>query len=429
MYQSIDPMKTHMSEKTSATDFEARRVDMRVLLLKVDCDFDLRFGTDDSIDFIRFYASITDTAFIFSNWRYVIEYKWLKVRPLFWMVTLYHTVETCAVFCAIFMPDPGFFMYLAMIMVAWIGLFRLCFSVLLRIDKFVMNGRVNSPVGFFLILTALIVTQCDLTWPESINQNVRNFFQVVGVTYSGATFFYCLVNLEPARHLVVMVITIMVEMIDVLLILGILTVITGFLHFKVNPHETIVVGLKNAVQSVFGGVAADDSIMVSWVNFLVILINGIMIPIIMINFIIAKMAEAYKRLEKSQKAISLQSRCQAVLEVEYIANRISKALRLHNRCTQRQREESQKDGAHHPVYTFLAVNPELFESSCFLHPEQFNQSKTGVDGIDKAAAEEMADLRRMVNTLVVGVDELGRKIDSFRSKDELSSQLALSFGK
>lgn len=278
-------------------------------------------GTTDSIQFLKNYVDSPCNDFILSSWRHIIDYKWNKVVKFLIPPALIHL--THVVFYSLFLVRPSAF---------WLLLADgslLCVLLLYELMSLMITGADHFK-DFYNFLDFVIITGCGaillLTRHYEYGENRTNiellhYFQVVtllivffrGITYLRLFSYF--------RHLIDMIIGVTYSSISLIIILCYSIVAFSVMFTIAIDNRPFTTYLRNNLFAVQSAIVDyndnEDGFKLSILGWIVFAIMVIFIPIILVNFLIAKMSNKYSELESYEKVTSYREKAKLILEIEF----------------------------------------------------------------------------------------------------------------
>lgn len=382
----------------------------KVLLLRINCNTDLRIGTQGSLKFLFRYVATNEVSLVFSNWRYIILYKWRKLRWISYISSFFHFVESILITIYFRYPDRlGLFITLV-VFASFLFINRSLLVISFMINKINYVIELISTILVLYMLFVIVFSYEMTTRVKDYDVLLVSSFQLSCLIYSYLKLFWNLQVLERLRHLIVMWTWVAWEIADVIFILTILAFLISFMYGNNNQDLPYLEVISFAFFAIFGGIPNDAPLIHSYLDAIVLVFAAIVLPLITVNFIIAKMASKYAELEKLGKVLNLKSKAYTVIEFENLYSKYSQMFKLKNVCTANPENDKNKNkGA---FFTFLAVNPDDFQD--YKHEiddedivENTHSLKTNEEKEQEFHQSEMD----MLKNISLSIERLSNKID------------------
>lgn len=275
--------------------------------------WDFTAMTDTSILFLQAYSESENDAFILSPYRHIITHKWKTIYKLIVLHTLLFWSHI--LFYSLFILNRHSYTFLTIdaIILSLLFLFEIVDISANKLAYF------NNTWNFF-DLTSLIVCSIFLTmgvqekdhWDDS-SHKLLLVISLGAVTLRGFTFFKVF---SQYSHITQMIIGMMQHSVSILFLIAYFCICLAVQISTVQEKKPFAENLRTIYDLIFGGVPDFDD---SHYLFIILIVTGsILVPIFMINFLIAKLSGTYSELENRQKVLSFKEMAESVHECEIL---------------------------------------------------------------------------------------------------------------
>jgi WD40 repeat protein len=368
------PVKSNLEKRT-----------MEIFDFGICWDFDR--SCKSSIDFLSCYHKSETDEFILSPYRYFIFLKWNRYFVYYFPQTLLYWTHV-ALYSIILINNASFELFLTDLLVLSLFCLYEILSFVSSPSTYIENYW--NFVDIFNLITCFVFISLEYSEYENNQTDVYKIFQIISIFFvclRGFTFF----NAFPQfSYITKMTISMITNSVSIGLMIIYFSLGFSVMLVKSNSQYSFLDSLVINYNLVFGNVPElGDK---NYLQIILIILGSILLPIFLINFLIAKLSGTYSTLEDRQKALIYKELAGNILELEKIGQFIRRIFSRPNASKLR--------------YTFLAVDQKTE-----------NEEESG-----------MAIENRIM--------KLGRKVDktsdnnlkSFKKKMELQKQqISVSF--
>ena len=328
------------------TEVSRDRIDIKF----VPFTYDFSIGSQDSLQFLKRYASSKSDEFIKSDWKTVINKRWSKLKTLyifnamiFWIYMFFCTWSI--VFNLKIGPDG----LIEGEIYSEVRYCALAFNIIvafLEVLQMIAYCRFDASLYFgdfwnYIDIMALIFAFLFFT-------NLYQFFNQPGslfialmlimlIFYRGFSYFRFF---SSFMTMVGVINTIVSSSLSFFGVLFYSYVVILFMMIKVEPSDSLTSKIRDAyIFSLFGGIEQDH--FEAKYIFFPIMVGTMIVTIILLNVLIAFMSNVYNKMEAKQIIISYQEKSSMLLDMEvYIS--LFQSINI-SRKTRKMRPEQKKE--------------------------------------------------------------------------------------
>lgn len=288
-------------------------------LYRLNAYYSFKEGSSDSLFFLKNYIESSSSDFILSNWKYIIDYKW---HLIYWylippaMLNFSH-----AVFYSLYLISPGIYsVFLAdAIIIGILVLYELVSLSITGREHF--NDFYNVLDSIFLSFTAAIfsLTRYFIVEKQETGLIWLKYLQVLTlfmVYYRSVTYLRVI---KYFRHIIDMIIGVTGSTISLLIIIGYAIFAFAILFKKSIGSASFILYLKENFYNLHGELMdyEEEGRGITTLGWIVFTANVLFVPLILINFMVAKMNNKYTELESKEKVTSYQEKAKMIMEIEF----------------------------------------------------------------------------------------------------------------
>lgn len=343
----------HISNKNLS--FRSLRViqpdENQIQYFAIRCQMDLSAGSEDSLLFLRNYQKSEFTEFLFSPWRFIIDDKWSIFQFFYYIQALFFWAMT-ALICYFFFNPVSQEIVLTIVVLIAVNLAYETF--ILVIDFF---NYIRNPEKYFVLaaqiaaITIMFITKQLHNSADETNLLILRSLQcgiLAGFFYRSLTFLKAIGYL---RHIIAMLMAITVDIVDILIVIAIVILFFATLMAKSNKNIKWATHLYYTFFSFYGQIEYTQDVLKGYLDTTLMVVLCFILPLIMFNFLIARMSNKYSYLENQQKALHYKSKAKIITEFENI---------IHKFRTRKQIKSSELNS--HRRFMFLAINNDEFDT-------------------------------------------------------------------
>jgi hypothetical protein len=178
-------------------------------------------------------------------------------------------------------------------------------------------GYFNSPGNFF--------NSDQFEFQSNINYDDFFIFLIICYILAYLRILLTLKIIPLFRHLIAMLWAVILNVTDIILLYAIVFSMLAILFTISAPKYTFILSLRKIVHSVQGDVNIENIDYIdTWILHTLI---GILVTLIMANFMIARISNTYSDLEKSQRAVNYRELATWLWEIEMWISKIRNLFR------------------------------------------------------------------------------------------------------
>lgn len=288
-------------------------------LYRLNAYYSFKEGSSDSIYFLKNYVDSDSSDFILSNWRFIIDYKWDLV---YWYLMPAAIMNfSHVVLYSLYLINPFRYpIFLAEAIVMGALIFYELLSLIItgkeHFDDFynVLDSIfLGSTVAIFVLTRYLLVirAETDLEWLKYLQ--VLTLFMVY---YRSVTYLRLI---KYFRHLIDMIVGVASSTISLLIIIAYTIAAVAVMFTKSIRGFSFLSYLKDTFYGLNGQLVdyTDEKREVTILGWIVYTIYVFFLPLILINFLIAKMSNKYTELEANEKVTSYREKAKMIMEIEF----------------------------------------------------------------------------------------------------------------
>ena len=276
-------------------------------------------GTTDSIQFLKNYVDSSSNEFILSNWRYIIDYKWQKVVQYLIPAAMLHFCHVG--FYSAFIINPGIF-WVMVVDIALLGALALYEILSLFITGIVHFNDLYNLIDFTLISSCSVVLAFTRHYEHGLGRQdieLLRYFQIATlllVFFRGATYLRLF---SFFRHLIEMIIGVTFNSMSLLFILGYALVAFAVMLAVADENYTFNSFLVHNLFSIHGELFdyTEEEEGITVLGWIIFYIMAVFIPLILVNFLIAKLSNKYEELKRNERVTSYKEKAKLILEIEF----------------------------------------------------------------------------------------------------------------
>lgn len=349
-------------------------------------------GSPESVNFLENYYKSKNHEFILSNWRYLIDYKWEKIYN-------YLIPQACmnwahCIFFSLFLLYPKILVFYI------IDLILLVVTILYESTSLCISGPRYYFRNFYNIIDALIILICfsvlvtTFIWEfdGEIPPMWIKYLQVISLVFIYYRAITYLRIFKAFRNVIDMVISVTLSSLSLLMLFALFLFFFSVMFVK-SSFENIGFNkfLMINFYSIHGELEGPDGFnalitgdegefsVLSWIIFVVM---AIFVPLIMVNFLIAKMSNKYTELEEIEEITAYREKAKLIVEIEYFYKII------------KFKKNKKKRGKITDGFTFIAK-----DSSNIQKDEDLNLEKE--DDNFNNFQDKITDLHRLVRKEII----------------------------
>ena len=273
--------------------------------------YNLDIGSPGSLIFLRSYSRTNSSKFVLSNFKYIILHKWKKVFWFQLIIAIIYWIHL--IFFTFILLNPKVIFYQVTIDFIFIFLlFMFEFFSFCTMKKEYFKDIVN----YLDILNIIhsILSNISVLYYEKRNEypiHVK-FFQGTSLVLTSFRGIIFLKVFWFFGQLIKMIIRVFISSLPIFLLLIYVVLILGVAFSKSSINKNLYDSILNNIFIVFGEIPEDFN---NPVEAIITLFGLVFTCIIMINFLIAKMANEYSNLEAKEKIFFYQDL--AMMEFEF----------------------------------------------------------------------------------------------------------------
>lgn len=272
--------------------------------------YNFKEGSDDILNFLYRFSQSSIDEFVLSNWNKIITHKWEDCQNYFRVLGC--TFFAYLIFLNLYILNPVETVYL------YINSILLTLLLVYEIIPLIFSPQyyLNDPSNLIDLLTYIMGVATIIF--IRVNPDPDNIIlQTVEVVTISLTFFRGISYLqifESMRSMTHMINRLFIGVLDVLvMIFYLLITITVLMNIVADEHGFY----GNFVWAVYMSFCNFPSEFdISYIHLFVLMTAMFCLTLIIINFMIAKMANTYNELEKKQKATSIKQMAKILFEFE-----------------------------------------------------------------------------------------------------------------
>lgn len=318
-FKGDEPMpnihKQMIFEKTNtnpASKMQGQQDGKQVMFYRLQINADFNIGTRMSEDFLKAYKESESAIFVLSPFRAILDVKWGQLRfiSLFQAFLFMITVILYIALCFQMQNYPLF--VIVFILLAFFFLLELTVGLLDYREYLSDYENFLDMLGILSAMAACIwnvtLTNYELTEPLQI-------MMIISLIFLTFRFFAAMKVIPQLTHVMIMIFEIFWGIKWLTIIFGFVIVAYGFLYAKTFRIAAFGTWINHSFNSVFGNLL-DDIEPSTWVQWLVLLTEGIFLDIILTNIMIARMTNDYEELDNRNHMLIYQYKAKLVLECE-----------------------------------------------------------------------------------------------------------------
>ena len=284
-------------------------------------------GSVESVNFLENYYKSQNHEFILSNWRYIIDYKWQKVYA--YLVPQACLNWTHSLFFSLFLIYPEFiYFYFVDGGLLLLSIIYEMLSLFISGPKAYFRNTYNI-VDATSVFLCIVVLFCTYFWENDgetspVAIKYLQVFSLVLVYYRAITYLRIF---KAFRNVIDMVISVTVSSLSLLMLFCFFLVFFTVMFMKASDQKIafgkfILINFYSIHGELegpdgFNGMISgneDNYTVLSWCIFVVM---AIFVPLIMVNFLIAKMSNKYTELEEIEEVTAYREKAKLIVEIEY----------------------------------------------------------------------------------------------------------------
>ena len=297
------------------SEFLKQLNESHVEILTTPFEYDFSIGSKESLDFLSCYSTTSSSELILSDWKYLIQYKWLRLHWFnLFIACLYWAFMVTATLKIIFYKSDRNLIVVSTLFVCFFIAFELlqivCF-VSYKIRLYFLN--LTNVLDILLFSLSLFYIHTPIK--NRVIHKLSGSVVLVGIYYRSFIF---LSIFKPLNSLIGIINTIVVRILKFLFVLVYFYTATGLMFAYLN--DSMVVSqyfVYSYIWVLFGGLEKSD-LAIDSLSSLAIVLGTIFITIILLNILIAYLSNLFSRLEEEQKKKELQGQSSIVLNSEVL---------------------------------------------------------------------------------------------------------------
>ena len=319
---------------------------MDFFMIEIKSNF--KTGSEDSLEFFQSYSECQFDDFVLSNWRCLIEIKWKNLRYYYWIYSLILTVTTVLLtlmayyFKELIIVIPCMFLLLILL------LYEIA-SILFYPRYYFRQGENYIDLMFLIlgIILVPIIHSCEryyinkdgyrydygyfsTYWIETQGEKPGNyssididsffFFFVICLIFAYLRTLLAFKIFPIFRSLIAMLWAVTINVIDIILLYAIIIIMFATVYNISEAEGKYSENLEKVFSAILGDLKNENvKFADTWILQVLI---GIIVTLIMANFMIARISNTYSDLEKSQRAVNYRQMANTLWEIEICIRKV-----------------------------------------------------------------------------------------------------------
>ena len=312
---------------------------IKTVIYNLQINFNFLKASESSILFLKSYNAVENEDYILSPFKYLIKYKWNKIKKWFILLASIFYFHIFVFSIYIYFPTSIPFLILDLILILLLIIYELI--QMISDFKYYIKKPINylEIILYIIIITTLIINYNyrhhpllpanNYTESKDINNNISltiiAFINIICIILNFLRGFLYFQVFDSFIHLINMIQGITYSILTTFFIFFYMSIGFAILFTQTTIEKNnFIDSLKLSFYSMFGELPEIERSDFDYNLWICIIFLGIMMALILSNFLIAIMASKYTELEVKQKIISLHQQAKMILEKELIIKFFSK---------------------------------------------------------------------------------------------------------
>lgn len=311
--ENYEQMKALSSKKNSSIGIEV--YDMHV-------KWEFANFSESSIAFLEAYSISESDEFVLSPYRNVISAKWRQLYLYFLSHSVIYWLHVFLYFLFLLNSDLYVVMFIDLMILVVLSLYEALDICANQKSYFENYWNYLDILNIIMCATVLFMNLDDHSFFEFNSYKIFLLISLVIVTFRGFTFFKVF---SEFSHITQMTIAMMQNSLSLTVILFYFSLCFSVMMAKIQDKKSFSDSLRINYDMIFGTIIPFDEF--DYLFVVVVLIGSLMLPVFLINFLIAKLSGTYTQLENRQKVLAFKEVAITLKELEVIGRFVLRLLR------------------------------------------------------------------------------------------------------